>query len=662
MEFRIKSIFLIPKNQEKELRVIEFALDKVNVITGGSEKGKSALIAIVDYCLGSSVCKIPTRKIRNHTEWFGLHLSLENDIEMILARKEPGESGVSGDMYLKEGLNLDIPKSLRSNYNVADVKKRLNSLSNLSDVDFTEGDEKVGFDSRPSFRDFTSFIFQPQYIIANQSSLFYRTDSMAHRQKLVSIFNYVLKAVDNQYLELKEELKNIDRELYDLNREFEKKQRSINRWLGQIRGFYTQAKEFGLLSQHGYPEDNWSSADYIIKLREIPNELEESIIPQSSLDAVAITSNRIAELTNMEVEIAYSINNLRHRQELLKNLVESNRIYRDDLLTQHGRLKSSSWFNDLLERHEEKCPFCLSETDNAKGYISNLIQTNNEIIDKGVKLNDNHTILRSELRKITQEIQSQLSKLNQIRQELNILRRDNKDENVRLNTTNSIYRFSGMIEAELANYDSFFREDSDLTGKINKLEFRKKEISGLINQEVIDNKVSAAKKYITDAIKHYANIFKAENYAETIQFNEKDLTLNFLSDTGRKDALYEIGSGSNYMAYHICTALGFHEFFLFKKEHPTPNFLMLDQPTQVYFPETDVEIKEKSEDVNRVRKIFEVLNEAVKRTQGKLQIIILEHVGEYAWTGYENIIKIKRWREDEKDPNDRALIPASWLD
>ncbi|MEO3402538.1 DUF3732 domain-containing protein [Mucilaginibacter sp. CAU 1740] len=110
------------------------------------------------------------------------------------------------------------------------------------------------------------------------------------------------------------------------------------------------------------------------------------------------------------------------------------------------------------------------------------------------------------------------------------------------------------------------------------------------------------------------------------------------------------------------TILAFHEFFLSKPKHPTPNFIFLDQPTQVYFPETDVEISDKSEDVLRVRRIFEVLNEAVKRTQSRLQIIILEHVGDYAWTGFENIIKVKRWRDDEPDENDRALIPNSWFD
>lgn len=75
MDFTIKSIILWPKNELKVIRRIDFAPDKINVITGGSERGKSAIIAIIDYCLGSSHCKIPTRTIRDLTQWFGVLIS-----------------------------------------------------------------------------------------------------------------------------------------------------------------------------------------------------------------------------------------------------------------------------------------------------------------------------------------------------------------------------------------------------------------------------------------------------------------------------------------------------------------------------------------------------------------------------------------------------------
>ena len=62
------------------------------------------------------------------------------------------------------------------------------------------------------------------------------------------------------------------------------------------------------------------------------------------------------------------------------------------------------------------------------------------------------------------------------------------------------------------------------------------------------------------------------------------------------------------------------------------------------------------------RSIFEACNLFVERTQGKCQIIILEHASEDTWKGLSNIHKVESWRgESERDRDYKALIPKSWL-
>ena len=46
-------------NHLGDKRIVNFELGKVNIITGESKSGKSALIEIVNYCLASSSCDIP---------------------------------------------------------------------------------------------------------------------------------------------------------------------------------------------------------------------------------------------------------------------------------------------------------------------------------------------------------------------------------------------------------------------------------------------------------------------------------------------------------------------------------------------------------------------------------------------------------------------------
>ncbi len=74
MKAKISKIILWPKRPGKKPRVIKFVMKGVEVITGQSQTGKSSLISIIDYCLGSEKCTIPVGEIRDAVEWFGLIL------------------------------------------------------------------------------------------------------------------------------------------------------------------------------------------------------------------------------------------------------------------------------------------------------------------------------------------------------------------------------------------------------------------------------------------------------------------------------------------------------------------------------------------------------------------------------------------------------------
>lgn len=49
MNFTINSIILWPRNTEHSPRCLSFDSEAVNIITGASRTGKSALIPIIDY-------------------------------------------------------------------------------------------------------------------------------------------------------------------------------------------------------------------------------------------------------------------------------------------------------------------------------------------------------------------------------------------------------------------------------------------------------------------------------------------------------------------------------------------------------------------------------------------------------------------------------------
>ena len=67
---QIKAIILYNANGDQ--KQLNFELGKVNIITGESETGKSAIIPIIDYCLGYDDFRVPEGIIRNTVAWYAV--------------------------------------------------------------------------------------------------------------------------------------------------------------------------------------------------------------------------------------------------------------------------------------------------------------------------------------------------------------------------------------------------------------------------------------------------------------------------------------------------------------------------------------------------------------------------------------------------------------
>ena len=94
----------------------------MNVISGASKTGKSAVIPIVDYCPGADRCAIPVGVIRENCAWFGVVVdTLEG--QKLLARREPGDQQKTGDMVLIEGPEVEVPTKIGEKTTNVDVVK-----------------------------------------------------------------------------------------------------------------------------------------------------------------------------------------------------------------------------------------------------------------------------------------------------------------------------------------------------------------------------------------------------------------------------------------------------------------------------------------------------------------------------------------------------------
>ena len=141
-----------------------------------------------------------------------------------------------------------------------------------------------------------------------------------------------------------------------------------------------------------------------------------------------------------------------------------------------------------------------------------------------------------------------------------------------------------------------------------------------------------------------------------------DITIK-VGSVSREDYLWEIGSGSNWLSYHIAISLGLQQYFISQDHNPVPSFIVYDQPSQVYFPkrianrETEINLdpKLRDEDIVAVQKAFQVISLVVQASMGELQVIVLDHAPENVWGNIQGVHLVEEWREG------KALISKDWL-
>jgi hypothetical protein len=220
-----------------------------------------------------------------------------------------------------------------------------------------------------------------------------------------------------------------------------------------------------------------------------------------------------------------------------------------------------------------------------------------------------------------------------------------------------IDRFLGGLQQSLNTYAEA-QKDSDLSERIRTLQERIGLLEPKVSDEAVRQKTAQILNYITQVCARITPHLDAEWEDAQIALSIQDLAIKVRHE-GRDDFLWEIGSGANWLAYHIAMLLALQLFFLKSENHAVPHLLIFDQPSQVYFPikratkrnDEDAGEDEPSlddEDRDAVRKVFNVLARAVNGSQGRLQIIVLDHAGGEVWDGIDGVVLSEEWRDGLK--------------
>jgi len=656
MKFSVNSLILWPRNKEYVYRQVKFAAKGVNIITGASRTGKSAIIPIIDYCLGSSECTIPVGVIRNNCSWFGVLFDLKDE-QMLICREEPGQQRSTEKMYLQRGDNLKIPSEVKKeNIAAEQVKNILNELFSMSFI-ASDPASPENFSARPSYRDLMAFIFQPQNVIANNSVLFYNMEKIGHKNKLVNIFPYVLGAVNAETLAAMQECDRLTKERDRLNRDLTNIKNISESWKQEILTWLSLSREFGLTT---FNADNTTDFGlYVNELKKIVGKSEKdfSLIATNVTD----TSDELLKLRAEEQNLSRELSVARRRHEAMKTLEDSKRRYDESLKIQQNRLDISGWMRSLSI--DMICPICGKYHNEPNKALDELCNAMSEIEKRAVVVQGMSISFDREFNIVKAEIDDLAEKLTAIiRRIKEESSKYQQDANTKY-TLSGVSRFLGRMEFAVKTYERI-GADGELEERLSFLNNRIEELKKLLSDSARAAKEKAALSFIQQEAGIIIRQLDVEHPEYPIEFDKTNLTIKVKTTDGRDNYLWEIGSASNWLSYHISISLAFQKFFQSRKGVTVPNFLIFDQPSQVYFPrrgiqegstaQEDVELLN-DEDRAAVKKIFEALSSYNNKEKFEFQIIVMEHADEDIWGEFENITLVERWRGNDK------LIPIEWI-
>lgn len=645
---QIKTIALYGRNGQT--RVVSFKLGAVNIITGKSRTGKSALIDIVDYCLGRSTFNIFEGVNRESVDWYAVVLQVDGG-QILLAKPPPAGSARSQtSVYMQEAVEITLPAlgELKANTNDEAVVAHLSRLLGISENKTEPGVGRTTTAFEATIDHTKFYLFQEQGLIANRKLLFYRQHEPFIPQHIKDTMPYFLGAVQDNRLSLAQQLRDARRQLALARRRLSEAESIISGRLIQAQSLLVEAQAAGIL---GVAEETTEPAALLERLRDALAWGPATFTLEAG-DALAEAQNSLRQAENAFYNKQREI---REAESYLRNA----QGYRGEAEQQALRLQSIGLVSNNGD-DSSICPVCASQVSNPPPAVSAISRSLERMQGNLLSVRREEPRLQEHLERLRGELEELRLRSQEAKAAVNVLI-GQRDAASRLQDTNTrAARVVGRISMYLENVDAT-DGSAALRRAVEEAEHRVKELDAQLDADEVANLKESILRIISAQMTEWAGVLQLEHAGNPYRLDDKRLTV--VADRDLPIVMERMGSGENWLGCHLLALLALHSHFV-RRRRPVPNFLFLDQPSQVYFPSEDSykalegeasNLEEVGADVLAVQRMFNFLFDRVEELAPNFQVIVTEHAN----------LPDERFRQalvEEPWRGGRALIPVDWLD
>lgn len=643
---KINSIHIYSLDGQR--RDLEFNTSGLNIITGRSSTGKSALSEIVEYCIGRSSFNIPEGIIRERVSWYAVKYQFDG--EQVLVAKPAPRAGASecSTVMIRRGNDVQIPdfEGLLVNDNDDGVEALLTRLlgipENTTDVPLEHSRESYDANIKHTLY----YLFQKQEFVTNKAQLLYRQNEDHQPQTIKDTFPVLFGVASADRFKLEAELRTLRRQHRLHLKLLDQAKSEIDAASERSLGLVSEAKTVGI--QLGEREDLEQSAVALLQ-----NALGWRPSPMLESDG-----SRISDLEQQLVHLREDRQKIRQSMESAKKYAVRASSFENEAIEQRDRLTSLKALPQNPETGEWQWPFSEAnlglDTPIADALLAELRSLDHEI--------NAMTTERPQLEAYLVEQEKQIDALtNTIQQrETALAAAIATDEIVaemgsRNNATARVVGRISLFLENLADSDDLSELEAEglrLARKVASLEEK-------IGIDDTQERLNSILNNISAKMSEYIVALGGEFSEFPARFDLKNLTV-VLDRPDRPIFMHRTGGAENHLAYHLAALLALHRFAA-NAGYPIPSFLMIDQPTQVYFPSEEtyksadgsIKSTENDADMEKVRKLFELLRDFTNVHAPGFQIIVTEHANlRDKW--FQNSLVEQPWT---KPP---ALVPESW--
>ncbi|ANE57914.1 AAA family ATPase [Methylomonas sp. DH-1] len=315
MKYSIHKIILWMNDNSGYRRELQFEENKVNVITGESNTGKTAILHIVDYCLFASKHKIAESKINENLAWYGLNFKI-NDKYFTIARKAPNRTNVSSDYYFSS--TGEIPEFPSPNMTEGSLKEILETEFNIDkDVTIPFGGRSLKANSKISLRYFMLFCTISGDIIQHSEVFFDKQNDSRYREALPRIFDLAVGIETIENILKREKVLSLQAELAKIEKKNKQISEKKSEFYDELKSIAMEAKEYGLIDEGD----------------DIPDSIEslKSVIDDGISQAYDTKGNRFDEIISEKNLLERKVRNLMRFQSAYNEYKSSLNVIEDSL-------------------------------------------------------------------------------------------------------------------------------------------------------------------------------------------------------------------------------------------------------------------------------------------------------------------------------------------